>query len=132
MAAKKQTKKTTKSKKRQKGSSFNMTPEKKALIIRGLGVALFIFVIFSLVASVSYLFTWKEDQSLIGHSSVSGDDVANVAGAAGLKWAHFLIADCLGIGSLVLILLFGFYAIRIFFWESDITYSFSLNRRGIA
>ena len=91
MAAKKQTKKTAKSKKRQKGSSFNMTPEKKSLIIRGLGVALFIFVIFSLVASVSYLFTWKEDQSLIGHSSVSGDDVANVAGAAGLKWAHFLI-----------------------------------------
>lgn len=120
MAAKKQTKKTAKSKKRQKGSSFNMTPEKKSLIIRGLGVALFIFVIFSLVASVSYLFTWKEDQSLIGHSSVSGDDVANVAGAAGLKWAHFLIADCLGIGSLVLILLFGFYAIRIFFWKSDI------------
>ena len=61
MAAKKQTKKTQKNtKKGQDGFSFkiNMSPESKSLTIRAIGIGLLIFVIFSLVASISFMSTW--------------------------------------------------------------------------
>ena len=112
MAAKKQTKKTQK--------KTNMSPETKSLIIRGLGVVLLLFSLFSLVAAGSYMATWKQDQPFVGNSSISGEEVANVAGVMGLNWGHFLVADFLGVGSFIIILLVGFYAVRLFFWKSEI------------
>ena len=123
MAAKKQPKKVTKgNKKGQEGFSFklNMSPEAKSLVVRGFGIALLLFSIFSLVASCSYMSTWKQDQPFVGKSSIAGEEVANVAGVMGLNWGHFLVADFLGVGSFIIILLAGFYAVRIFFWKSEI------------
>lgn len=121
MAAKKQTKKATKSANKGSGGfSFDMSPETKSLVIRGLGIALLLFSIFSLVAAGSYMATWKQDQPFVGKSDVAGEEVANVAGVMGLDWGHFLVADFLGVGSFILILLVGFYAIRLFFWKSEI------------
>ena len=99
---------------------INMSPEGKALMLRCMGVALFLFAIFSLVSSISYMFTWKEDQSLIAQSVVSGDEVANLGGSIGLKWGSFLVADFLGLGSFAFIFLLGIYALRLFFWKMDI------------
>ena len=120
MAAKKQTKTTKNTKKGADSFSFSMAPETKSLVIRGLGISLLLFSIFSLVAAGSYMATWKQDQAFVGKSSISGDEVANVAGVMGLDWGHFLIADFLGVGSFIIILLAGFYAIRLFFWKSEI------------
>ncbi len=123
MAAKKQTNKKTRNTAKGKGGfsfELNMSPEAKSLTVRGIGIALLLFSIFSLVASISYMSTWKHDLAYVSAPSVSGDDVANVAGVMGLKWGHFLVADFLGVGSVILILLAGFYAVRLFFWQSEI------------
>ena len=117
-------KKSSKKGKNSKGflDSFklNMTPEGKSLMLRCMGVVIFLFAIFSFVSSVSYMFTWKQDQSLVAQSGVSGDDVANLGGSMGLKWGSFLVADFLGLGSFAFIFLLGLYAIRLFFWKMDI------------
>lgn len=99
---------------------IDMSPEGKSLLLRCLGVVIFVFAIFSLVSSVSYLFTWKQDQSLIEQAALSGDYVANVGGSMGLKWGSFLVSDFLGLGSFAFIFLLGFYAVRLFFWKMDV------------
>ena len=99
---------------------INVSPEGKALMLRCMGVLIFVFAVFSLVSSISYMFTWKEDQSLIGQAALSGDYVANLGGSMGLKWGSFLVADMLGLGSFAFIFLLGFYAVRLFFWKMDV------------
>ena len=123
MAEKK--KSTNKGKKAKRKSFFDafkieMTPEGKSLTLRCLGILLFLFAIFSLVSSISYMFTWKQDQSLLAQTAVSGDEVANVGGFMGLKWGSFLVADFLGLGSFAFIFLLGLYAVRLFFWKMEI------------
>ena len=98
---------------------INMTPESKALMLRCLGVLVMVFAIFSLISSVSYLFTWKEDQSLLTLAAMTGDDVSNLGGSMGLRWGSFLVADFLGLGSFAFIFLLGVYAVRLFFWKMD-------------
>ena len=98
---------------------LNMTPEGKSLMLRGLGIAIFIFAVFSLISALSYMFTWREDQSLIAQAAVTGDDVANLGGSMGLRWGSFLVADFLGLGSFAFIFLLGVYAVRLFFWKMD-------------
>lgn len=122
MAEKK--KNTTKEKKgvcaRVAGSNrLNLTPERKALMLRCMGVLLMVFAIFSLISAVSYMFSWKEDQSLLALAAATGEDVANLGGSMGLRWGSFLVADFLGLGSLAFIFLIGVYAVRLFFWKMD-------------
>jgi S-DNA-T family DNA segregation ATPase FtsK/SpoIIIE len=99
---------------------IQMTPEGKSLTLRCLGIAIFLFAVFSLISSLSYMFTWKQDQSLISQAAVSGDEVANLGGSMGLKWGSFLVADFLGLGSFAFIFLLCLYAVRLFFWKMDI------------
>ena len=98
---------------------MNMTPESKALMLRCLGVLIMVFATFSLISAVSYLFTWKQDQSLLTLAAMTGDDVANLGGSMGLRWGSFLVSDFLGLGSFAFIFLLGVYAVRLFFWKMD-------------
>jgi S-DNA-T family DNA segregation ATPase FtsK/SpoIIIE len=100
---------------------FNMTPEGKSLMLRCMGIAIFLFAAFSLVSSLSYMFTWKQDQSLLGQAAVATEEVANLGGSMGLRWGSFLVADFLGLGSLAFIFLLGVYALRLFFWKIDMS-----------
>ena len=61
------TRKSNKKKEKRNGFSFfsHMDPDKKSLIFKGLGLLVCVFTVFTLVASVSYLMTWREDQSLM-------------------------------------------------------------------
>ena len=102
-----------------KSLKINMSPEGKSLLLRCMGIAIFLFAAFSLISSISYLFTWKHDQSLLEQAALSGDDVANLGGSMGLKWGSFLVADFLGLGSFAFIFLLGVYAVRLFFWRMD-------------
>ena len=102
-----------------KNFKLNMTPEAKSLLLRCLSVLLFVFAIFSLISSVSYMFTWREDQSLLAQAALSGDDVVNLGGSMGLRWGSFLVADFLGLGSFAFIFLLGVFAVRLFFWKMD-------------
>ena len=62
-----QSKKTNKKKEKRNRFSFfsNMDPDRKSLIFKITGLIVAVFAIFTLVASVSYLMTWQEDQSLM-------------------------------------------------------------------
>ena len=93
--------------------------EKRANCSRFLGVVFAVFFLFSLIALVSYLFTWKPDKSVLGDPMMTDADVhvSNGGGKLGLKWADFLISDCFGLGSFaLLVVLFAFSARLINSW----------------
>ena len=81
--------------------------QQKASAIKAVGVITGLFALFSLVASLSYLFTWKQDQSLLTDPGMldKAVDVANLGGKLGLKWADTLVGDWFGWGSFALIIL---------------------------
>lgn len=119
-----QNKKTNKKKEKRNGFSFfsNMDPDRKSLILKVTGLVVGIFAIFTLVASVSYLLTWQEDQSLLSSPDMLDKevDVSNAAGKIGYRWGYFLICRFLGLGSFALIFLLGVSAFRLFFWNRSI------------
>ena len=122
MAAK--TNKNNKGKEKRSCFSFfsDMTPERKSNILKYTGVAVAVLAAFSFISVVSYLFTWKADQSLMADPAMMdrGVEVANWAGKAGYIWSRFLVAECFGLGSFALVFLMGAVAFRLFFWNRSI------------
>ena len=124
MAAKK-TKKSDdmKEEKRPRFSFFSdMDPDKKSNMLKCAGVAVFVFVIFTFLSIVSYLFTWKADQSLLSQEDMmaAGVEVGNWGGKIGYKWSRFLVSGFLGLGSFAFVFLLGAVAYRLFFWQRSI------------
>lgn len=117
-------KKANKKKEKRNGFSFfsDMDPDKKSLILKGLGLVVGLFAVFTFVAAVSYLFTWQTDQSLMSQPDMLDKDidVANAAGKIGYRWGHFLVCRFLGLGSIPFIFLLGATAYRLFFWNRSI------------
>ena len=117
-------KQTNKKKERRNGFSFfsDMNQDKKSLILKGFGLLTGLFAVFTLVAVVSYLFTWQTDQSLMSQPDMLDKEieVANAAGKIGYRWGHFLVCRFLGLGSLAFIFLLGAAAYRLFFWNRSI------------
>ena len=68
-----------------------MDPDRKSLIFKITGLIVGVFAIFTLVASVSYLMTWQEDQSLMSSPDMldKGVEVSNAAGKIGYRWGAF-------------------------------------------
>ena len=122
MAAK--TNRNNKGKERRARFSFfsHMTPERKSNILKYTGVAVAVLAAFSFISVVSYLFTWKADQSLMADPAMMdrGVEVANWAGKAGYLWSRFLVSECFGLGSFALVFLMGAVAFRLFFWNRSI------------
>ena len=122
MAAK--TNRNNKGKERRARFSFfsDMTPERKSNILKYTGVAVAVLAAFSFISVVSYLFTWKADQSLMADPALMdrGVEVANWAGKAGYLWSRFLVSECFGLGSFALVFLMGAVAFRLFFWNRSI------------
>ena len=89
--------------------------QRKIEVIAGLVIGAFAF--FTLLAIVSYLFTWKADQSLDGYARAMDQDVAvsNMAGKLGFKWSYLLVCKWFGLGSLALVVILGVISIRLLF-----------------
>ena len=119
-------KKKTRDKKNEKHRRFSffsdLDKEKKSNILKYSGVLVFVLAALTLLSTVSYLFTWEADQSLLSHPDMMNADaeVSNCAGKLGYKWSHFLVARCFGLGSFALIFLMGAIAYRLFFWQKSI------------
>ena len=94
----------------------------KSILLKCSGGAVFGFALFTLVSTLSYLFTWKADQSLLSHPEMMDRsvDVLKWGGKMGYTWSHFLMSDFLGFGSFVLVFLLGACAYRLFFWQKSI------------
>lgn len=82
-----------------------LTDEQIIKIRKGIGAAFAVFGLFTLIALISYLFTWKQDQSLILDPAMmdEGTHVSNIAGKVGFKWSVFLIYRMFGLGSFALL-----------------------------
>ncbi len=123
MSAKNKTKKTKKNEKHARFSFFSdMHPDKKSNILKVSGLLVMLFALLTLVSTISYLFTWSADQSLLTQPDMmdKGVDVNNIGGKLGYRWSHFLVAGCFGLGSFALIFLLGAVAWRLFFWHRSI------------
>lgn len=83
-------------------------------IVKITGLALALAALFSLVSAVSYLFTWKADQSLLGDPSMMDPavDVANAGGKTGAGWGWTLVCRWFGLGSFALIIALGALSLR--------------------
>ena len=118
------TKKTIRKKEKHVRFSFfsTLTPERKSTILKYAGLTVFALALFTLVSTVSYLFTWESDQSLLAHPDMidKNVEVANWGGKLGYKWSVFLVARCFGLGSMALVFLMGAVAYRLFFWNRHI------------
>ena len=116
--------KTTKKKEKHSRFSFfsSLTPEKKSAVLKYTGLTVCVLTLFTLVSTLSYLFTWDTDQSLLAHPEMVDKtvDVANLGGKIGYKWSYFLVARCFGLGSFALIFLMGAVSYRLFFWNRHI------------
>ena len=99
-----------------------MDPDKKSNILKYTGIAVLVFALFTLISTVSYLFTWQMDQSLMSHPDMMGKgvDVENWGGKLGYRWSRFLVSGCFGLGSFALVFLMGAVAYRLFFWNKHI------------
>lgn len=91
-----------------------MDDDDKSRLIKITGIAVALFAVFTLLSSVSYLFTWKADQSIL--SSPVGDtsvEVNNIAGKVGFKWSDFLVRKCFGLGGFALIVILFAVSVRL-------------------
>ncbi|EJW96634.1 FtsK/SpoIIIE family cell division protein, partial [gut metagenome] len=107
----------------------SITQERKSQLRKVAGLIVAAFAVFTLIASLSYLFTWQSDQSLLSDSEMmdSSVQVNNSAGKLGYSWGHFLVCKCFGLGSFVLIVLLVFIAMKLYFCKSPV----SLGRAGL-
>ena len=89
--------------------------DQKASAIRILGILIAAFGVFALLSTLSYLFTWKADMSLLSNPAMmdTGVKVHNAAGKLGYKFADFLVGKCFGLGSFALLILLFALAARL-------------------
>ena len=92
----------------------NMDEDDKARLVKTTGFVVAIFTVFTLLATVSYFFTWKVDQSAlaapVGDTSV---EIRNLAGKLGHKWSNLLVRRWFGLGSLALIVILFAISVRL-------------------
>ncbi len=82
-----------------------------------LGFIFLALTIFTVVALVSYIFTWATDQSLLSDPhlfSGAAEEASNSGGRVGLVWADFLISKLFGLGSFAVPFFFGAVSIACF------------------
>lgn len=97
-------------KKKNRKKRVNRKPGNTLIILRVAFGILFAFAtVYTLVALISYLFTWTSDQSLAFSTSFISNDTAaaNDAGKLGWKWADLLVCDLFGLGAFVLPVFLG-------------------------
>ncbi len=92
------------------------------------GLILGAFAVFTLVATVSYLFTWQADQSLSTDPDMMSPStqVSNLGGKLGFEWGRFLVARCFGLGSIAIIVLLFAGAIMLFFRKNKWSFAKTL------
>ena len=73
-----------------------------------------VLTLMTAVSVVSYLFSWKADQSLIG---AKGGDVANAASSGGASLGHFLVTESFGLAAFVIVLFLIVLTVKLFWKE---------------
>lgn len=94
-----------------------MDAEKRTRIIKMAGLFVGAFTVFTLIAIISYLFTWTSDQSLLNDPTGLSPEVPvhNAAGKFGHRWGWTLVGHWFGLGSLLLVGVLGVVSVRMVF-----------------
>lgn len=82
------------------------------------GLVMSLFTLLALVGCISYVFTWKQDQSLLLDPGMMGGDaghVANIGGKLGLKLSAAMMGEWFGIGAFAVILAMAVVSVRLLF-----------------
>ena len=93
-----------------------LTDNRRRIIRISLGVLFSILALYTLVALLSYIFTWTSDQSLAFDSRMFTTEVTaeNAGGKIGFLWADLLISKLFGLGALALPIFLGAIAVYCF------------------
>lgn len=99
----------------------NWDEEEKAVAVKLTGAFFLVAAIFVFISIVSYLFSWKQDASLLSGGSIM-ENATNAAGSLGFRTGHFLVSELFGIGSLVLLIILFAIAVRLLSgkWQSPL------------
>ena len=97
---------------------WNSLTERKQTGIRYAGICVvFLLTLTVIVSLVSYLFTWKQDQSAL---SVADAAVGNAAASSGLSLGHFLVTDSFGLAAFCIIVFLLAWCVKLLWKESPI------------
>ncbi|MBR5177144.1 MAG: DNA translocase FtsK [Bacteroidales bacterium] len=110
-----------------------MDDDDKERLVKGAGLLVAILTVFTLLATISYVFTWKVDQSaLAAPVSDKSVEISNIAGKLGYKWANLLVREWFGLGSLALILIMFAVSVRLLLgrWHYSMTRTILLTISG--
>lgn len=99
----------------------NWDEEEKAVAVKLTGAFFLVAAIFVFISIVSYLFSWKQDASLLSGGSIM-ENATNAAGSLGFRTGHFLVSELFGIGSLALLIILLAIAVRLLSgkWQSPL------------
>ncbi len=95
----------------------DMEAWRSAKFVKISGLVVLAFAILALLSSVSYLFTWEADQSLLSAPDRMSQnvDVHNAAGKAGAGLGYLMICRWFGLGSFAFVLALFILAVRMLF-----------------
>ena len=77
------------------------------------GLAVSVLTVLALVGCLSYLFTWKQDQSLLAAQEVA--ESANLAGKAGMSLSALLVGRWFGLGAFAVVFAMIILSVRLLF-----------------
>jgi len=79
-------------------------PKRKDGIYLICGLVSLAIALYTLIALISYIFTWAHDQSLLTENDIFGSlsTVENGGGKIGYKWANLLISKLFGLGAFII------------------------------
>ena len=107
--------------KKEKEKSNPDTSKDNTLRNKVIGVLLLVFTVFISVASLSYLSSWRADQSILNSGisefafDIKDNIPANIMGKLGALAAHFFIYNGFGIGAFFLYPIFGILGYNLYF-----------------
>ncbi len=91
-----------------------MDDDDKVRLTKTVGLIMAVFTVFTLLSLVSYLFTWKYDQShLLVKVSDLDYDVRNLCGSLGFRWSDLLVRRWLGLGGFALTVILFAVSVRL-------------------
>ena len=110
-----------------------MDEDDKARLVKTAGLLVAAFAVFTFLATVSYFFTWKVDQSTLANPvSDQTVPISNIAGKLGYRWADVLVRKWFGLGSLALIIILFAVSVRLLLkrWHYSMTRTILLTVSG--
>lgn len=87
----------------------------RAVAVKIIGLLVAAISVFVFIGTVSYLFHWKEDMSLLSDPAMmdSGVRAGNAAGKLGYRTGHLLVCRLFGLGSFALLVILGAVSARL-------------------